>query len=108
MLIGYVNTAGESFLHRDNLHQLFEIMNQNTQRKRQKREWYHRNTEAVLEQQRNSERKKKSQKEWYQKNKEKCITRAKQWTKNNPTARKLIMERHKIKNNPKRVWSDGN
>ena len=98
--------VGRNYL--DNFHQLFEIMNQNIIRKRQKREWYHRNKEAVLEQQKSSEKKKKSQKKWYKNNKEKCITRAKQWTKNNPTARKLIMERHKIKNNPKRVWSDGN
>ena len=37
-------------------------MNQNTQRKRQKREWYHRNKEAVLEQQKNSKNKRKIRK----------------------------------------------
>jgi len=47
---------------KDNFHQLFEIMNQNTQRKRQKREWYHRNKEAVLEQQKNSKKKRKIRK----------------------------------------------
>ena len=92
---------------KDNFHQLFEIMNQNTLRKRQKREWYHRNKEVVLEQQKNSEKKKKSQKEWYHRNKKLCIVRAKRWNEDNPSARKLIMERHKTKNNPKRVWSDG-
>jgi len=92
---------------KDNFHQLFEIMNQNTQRKRQKREWYHRNKEAVLEQQKNSKKKKKNQKEWYEKNKKLCIARAKRWNEDNPSARKLIMERHKTKNNPKGVWTDG-
>ena len=70
-------------------------MNQNTQRKRQKREWYHRNKELVLEQQKNSERKKKSQKAWYQKNKQNCIDKAKMWNKENIGARKLIIERYK-------------
>ena len=92
--IGYVNTAGESFLY-------------NTQRKTQKREWYHRNKEAVLEQQKNSESKKKIQKEWYANNKEMCIARAKRWNEKNPSARKLIVERHKTKNNPTGVWNDG-
>ena len=82
-------------------------MNQNTIRKRQKREWYHRNKETVLEQQKNSKKKKKNQKEWYEKNKKLCIARAKRWNEDNPSARKLIMERHKTKNNPKGVWSDG-
>ena len=34
-------------------------------RKRQKREWYERNREKVLEQQKNSDKKKTSQREWY-------------------------------------------
>ena len=82
-------------------------MNQNTQRKRQQREGYHRNKEAVLEQQKNSKKKRNSQIEWYQKNKKLGIIRAKRWNEDNPSARKLIMERHKIKNNPKGVWFDG-
>ena len=92
--IGYVNTAGESFLY-------------NTQRKTQKREWYHRNKEAVLEQQKNSKNKKENQKKWYKKNKKRCIDRAKKWNEDNPTARKLIVERHKTKNNSKGGWSNG-
>ena len=83
-------------------------MNQNTQRKRQQRASHHRNKEAVLEQQKNSKKKKKNQKEWYEKNKKLCIARAKRWNEDNPSARKLIMERHKIKNNSKGEWSNGN
>ena len=78
-----------------------------TERKRQKREWYHRNKEAVLEQQKNSKNKKESQKEWYQQNKKRCIARAKRWNEENPAARKLIVERHKTKNNPTGAWIDG-
>ena len=84
---------GKNFLH-------------NTERKIQKREWYHRNKEAVLEQQKNSKNKKESQREWYQKNKKRCIARAKMWNENNPSARKLIVERYKTKNNPRGVWDD--
>ena len=80
---------------KDNFHQLFEIMNQNTQRKRQKREWYHRNKEAVLEQQKNSEKKKKSQKEWYVNNRDRIIEKAKKWNNTNAGARKLIIERYR-------------
>ena len=29
------------------------------------------------------------------------------WNENNPSARKLIVERHKTKNNPTGVWNDG-
>ena len=97
---------GENFL--DNFHQLFELMNQNTQRKRQKREWYHRNKEAVLEQQKSSEKKKKSQKEWYKKNKEKCITRSKMWNKENTGARKLVVERHKHRKGNSCQWTSTN
>ena len=86
--------AGKNFLH-------------NTQRKIQKREWYHRNKETVLEQQKNSKNKKESQRKWYQKNKKKCIARAKRWNEDNPSARKLIVERYKTKNNPTGVWNDG-
>ena len=78
----------------------------NAERKIQKREWYHRNKEAVLEQQKNSKNKKESQREWYQKNKKRCIARAKMWNENNPSARKLIVERYKTKNNPRGVWDD--
>ena len=85
---------GKNFLH-------------NTERKIQKREWYHRNKEAVLEQQKNSKNKKESQKKWYQQNKKRCIARAKRWNEKNPSARKLIVERHKTKNNPTGVWNDG-
>ena len=75
-------------------------------RKKQKRDWYHKNKEKVLKQQKNSKKKKKSQKECYQKNKNLCISRAKRWNEENPSARKLIVERHKTKNNPKGVWYD--
>ena len=84
---------GKNFLH-------------NTERKIQKREWYHRNKEAVLEQQKNSKNKKENQKKWYQQNKKRCIARAKMWNENNPSARKLIVERYKTKNNPRGVWDD--
>ena len=40
-------------------------------------------------------------------NKEMCIARAKRWNEDNPSARKLIVERHKTKNNPTGVWNDG-
>jgi len=106
MLIGYVSMDGENFL--DNFHQLFELINQNIQRKKQKRDWYHRNKEAVLEQQKSSENKKKSQKEWYKKNKEKCITRAKMWNKENSGARKLIVERHKHRKGSSCQWTSTN
>ena len=75
-------------------------------RKKQKRDWYHRNREEVLEQQKNSEKKKKSQKEWYANNRIQQIGKAKKWNKNNPEARKLIVERHNNKNS-KRGWSNG-
>ena len=93
MLIGYVNMDGRVLLS-------------NLSQSQQKREWYHRNKEAVLEQQKNSKNKKESQKEWYQQNKKRCIARAKRWNEENPAARKLIVERHKTKNNPKGVWYD--
>ena len=35
------------------------------------------------------------------------IDKAKKWNKENPSARKLIVERYKLKNNPNGVWSDG-
>ena len=82
-------------------------MTNEQKRKKQKRDWYHKNKEIVLKQQKNSESKKKIQKEWYANNKEMCIARAKRWNEDNPSARKLIVERHKTKNNPKGVWSDG-
>ena len=64
-------------------------------RKRQKREWYHRNKEIVLEQQKNSNRKKMSQREWYVNNRDKIIEKAKKWNNTNESARKLIIERYK-------------
>ena len=92
---------------KDQFHLQFKLMNQDTLRKRQKRKWYHRNKEAVLEQQKNSKNKKESQKDWYQQNKKRCIARAKRWNEDNPVARKLIVERHKTKNNPTGGWSNG-
>ena len=64
-------------------------------RKRQKREWYHRNKEIVLEQQKNSEKKKTSQREWYVNNRDKIIEKANRWNNTNVGARKLIIERYK-------------
>ena len=63
-------------------------------RKRQKREWYERNREKVLEQQRNSENKKEYQKEWYVNNKDRVIEKSKRWNKINMGARKLIIDRY--------------
>ena len=62
--------------------------------KQQKREWYYRNKDKVLEQQKNSEKKKVSQKLWYSNNKESCIKRAKVWNRENEGARKLINDRY--------------
>ena len=64
-------------------------------RKRQKREWYHRNKEIVLEQQKNSEKKRISQREWYVNNRDKIIEKANRWNNTNVGARKLIIERYK-------------
>ena len=63
-------------------------------RKKQKREWYERNREEVLEQQRNSENKKQSQREWYVNNKDRVIEKSKRWNKINMGARKLIIDRY--------------
>ncbi len=76
-------------------------------RKKQKRDWYHRNKEEVLEQQKKSEKKKKSQKEWYANNRVQQIDKAKKWNKDNGTARKLIVDRYKNKQKNK-GWSNGN
>ena len=57
MPIGYVNMDGRALLN---------SLSQNQKIKSQKRDWYHRNKEKVLEQQRSSESKVKSQREWYQ------------------------------------------
>ena len=48
-------------------------MTPDERRKQQKREWYHRNRDKVLEQQKNSVNKKVSQRAWYTNNKEECI-----------------------------------
>ena len=64
-------------------------------RKRQKREWYERNREKVLEQQKNSDKKKTSQREWYVNNRDKIIEKAKRWNNTNVGARKLIIERYR-------------
>ena len=76
-------------------------------RKKQKRDWYHKNKEKVLKQQKESESKKKNQREWYTNNRERCIVKSKKWNKDNPSARRLIVERHKTKNNTEEVWSNG-
>ena len=64
-------------------------------RKRQKREWYARNRESVLEQQKNSEKKKQSQREWYVNNKDRIIEKSTTWNNNNEGARKLSIERYR-------------
>ena len=72
-------------------------MSPEERRKKQKREWYERNREEVLEQQKDSEKKKKSQKEWYANNRTRCIEKAKNWNSENKGARKLITERYNRK-----------
>lgn len=72
--------------------------------RQQKREWYYRNRDKVLEQQKNSARKKESQKTWYSNNKESCIERAKVWNRENEGARKLIIDRY-IKRKD-RIWGN--
>lgn len=64
--------------------------------RRLKREWYHRNKDAVLAQQNNPE-KKAYQKQWYQRNKAKCIDQAINWRINNPQASALINLRQQRK-----------
>ena len=71
-------------------------------RKKQKREWYERNREKVLEQQRNSENKKENQKEWYVNNKDRVIEKSKRWNKINMGARKLIIDRYQ----KGKVWQE--
>ena len=63
-------------------------------RKKQKREWYERNREKVLEQQKNSEDKRTSQREWYVNNKDRVMEKSKRWNKLNKGARKLIVDRY--------------
>ena len=63
-------------------------------RRQQKRDWYHKNKERVLEQQKESDSKKRNQKEWYLNNRKLCIDRAKKWNKTNSEARKLIVHRY--------------
>ena len=81
-------------------------MTEDEKRKKQKRDWYHENKEKVLEQQKNF-KKKKQQKEWYANNKVQQIDKAKKWNKDNQSARKLIVDRYKNKQNYK-GWSNGN
>ena len=69
------------------------MSSQNLLRKVQKQEWYQRNKERILEQQRNSKRKKETQREWYLKNRKRCIERSIEWGKSNPEARELIVHR---------------
>ena len=64
-------------------------------RKRQKRDWYHENKEAVKEQREASGK----QKEWYANNRMRCIGKAKKWNKENQGARKIITERYNRKGN---------
>ena len=82
-------------------------MTNEQKRKKQKRDWYHKNKEKVLKQQKESESKRRNQKEWYTNNRERCIVKSKKWNKDNPSARRLIVERHKTKNNTEEVWSNG-
>jgi len=70
------------------------MSSQNQLRKEQKQEWYQRNKERILEQQKNSNRKKETQREWYLKNRKQCIERAIKWGKSNPEARELIVHRY--------------
>ena len=97
MPIGYANMGGRALLN---------SLSQNQKIKSQKRDWYHRNKEKVLEQQKSSESKMRSQREWYQNNKELCIDRARKWTENNPTARKLIVQRYTLKKSSIGRWSN--
>ena len=69
-------------------------MNREEKIRYQKREWYYRNKDKVLEQQKNSEKKKETLKIWYSNNKESCIKRAKVWNRENVGARKLINDRY--------------
>ncbi len=68
-------------------------MTNDEKRKKQKRDWYDKNKEAVKKQREES----KKQKEWYANNRVRCIEKSKKWNKDNPNARKLIVERHKHK-----------
>ena len=70
------------------------MSSQNLLRKVQKQEWYQRNKERILEQQKNSKRKKETQREWYLKNRIRCIERSIKWGKSNPEARELIVHRY--------------
>ena len=58
----------------------------------------------VLEQQKNW-KKKKQQKEWYANNRTQQIDKAKKWNKDNQSARKLIVERHKQKKGNSWQWT---
>ena len=80
-------------------------MNREEKIRQQKREWYHRNRDKVLEQQKNSISKKELQKEWYANNKEECIERAKQWNSENLGARKLITNRYLKRKGQLCQWS---
>ena len=64
-------------------------------RRRQKRDWYHENAEAVKEQRRKSGK----QKEWYANNRMRCIEKSKKWNKENKEQRKIITERYNKKGN---------
>ena len=80
-------------------------MNREEKIRHQKREWYYRNKDKVLEQQKNSEKKKVSQKIWYSNNKESCIERAKVWNRENEGARKLITNRYLKRKGQLCQWS---
>ena len=78
-------------------------MTNDEKRKKQKRDWYDKNKEAVKKQREES----KKQKEWYANNRVRCIEKSKKWNKDNGTARKLIVDRYKNKQKNK-GWSNGN
>ena len=62
-------------------------------RRRQKRDWYHENAEAVKAQRETSGK----QKEWYANNRIRCIEKSKRWNKENKEQRKIITERYNKK-----------
>ena len=76
-------------------------MTQEEKRKKQKRDWYDRNKEDVKKQREES----KKQKEWYANNRVQQIDKSKKWNKENPSARKLIVERHNKKKGNSWQWT---
>ena len=68
-------------------------MTEDEKRKKQKRDWYHENAEAIKEQRKKSGK----QKEWYANNRIRCIEKSKRWNKENKEQRKIITERYNKK-----------